>query len=242
MPGPGVRSERRWGAAMREGMSEAISYGRRLSLLADEHPGRAAIVFVPNEGEERVVSWAELDRAANRVARLLAGHGLDERSLLAIGLPNCPEHYVAAFAGWKLGALVLPLRANLPARERDQILELGNPAVVVADWEEIAFPLVTPAELARAEGYSDAPLPDRVPHPGKSIGSGGSTGRSKIIVDPKPLARVPLGPGEVGALGLRPGQVQLVAGPLYHNSPFSWSHWGLFEDHTLILMERFNAA
>jgi bile acid-coenzyme A ligase len=227
---------------MREGTSEAISYGRRLLLLADEHPERAAIVFVPNEGEERVVSWAELDRAANRVARLLAGHGLDERSLLAIGLPNCPEHYVTAFAGWKLGALVLPLRANLPARERDQILELGNPAVVVADWEEIAFPLVTPAELARAEGYSDAPLPDRVPHPGKSIGSGGSTGRSKIIVDPKPLARVPLGPGEVGALGLRPGQVQLVAGPLYHNSPFSWSHWGLFEDHTLILMERFNAA
>src|SRR3954452_15329746 len=154
---------------MREGASEAISYGRRLSSLAAEHPDRPAIIFVPNEGEELLVSWAALDRASNRAARLLAARGLGERSLLAVGLPNCPEHYVATFAGWKLGALVLPLRANLPARERDQILELGNPAVVVAEWEDIAFPHVTPAALARAEGYSDAPLPDRVPHPGKSI-------------------------------------------------------------------------
>src|SRR5215212_5501455 len=111
---------------MPEGKREPISYGRRLSLLAAEHPDRAAIVFVPQEGEERVVTWAALDCASNRVARLLAARGLDQRSLLAVGLPNCPEHYVATFAGWKLGALVLPLRANLSARERDQILELGN--------------------------------------------------------------------------------------------------------------------
>jgi bile acid-coenzyme A ligase len=41
---------------------------------------------------------------------------------------------------------------------------------------------------------------------------------------------------------MRIGQVQLIAGPLYHNSPFSWGPIGLFEEHTLVVMERFDAA
>jgi bile acid-coenzyme A ligase len=36
--------------------------------------------------------------------------------------------------------------------------------------------------------------------------------------------------------------VQLIAGPLYHNSPFSWGPIGIFEQHTLVVMERFDAA
>ena len=227
---------------MTEATNEPISFGRRLTLLAAAHPDAPAIIYAPQEGDEQTVTWRALDRASNRIARLLAEYGVDARSLVVVGLPNRPEHFFATFAAWKRGALVLPLKATLPRRERDQILAVGNPAVVVADWEDVAFPLLTGADLARADDCSDVPLPDVVPHPGKSIGSGGSTGRSKIIVDPKPLARVPLQPGEVTKSGLRSGQVQLIAGPLYHNSPFSWSHLGLFEDHILILMERFDAA
>src|SRR5690349_4996930 len=92
-----------------------ISYGRRLGMLADEHPERAAIIFVPQAGEERRVSWRELDRASNRLARLLAAHGVGERSTVVVGLPNCPEHFIACFAVWKLGALALALRSALPA-------------------------------------------------------------------------------------------------------------------------------
>lgn len=227
---------------MAEETNEPISYGRRLSMLAAEHPNKAAIIFAPVEGPGRTMTWGELDRASNRVARLLEERGVNGRAMVVVGLPNWPEHYVATFATWKLGALVLPMRSSLPARERDQILEVGTPAVVVANWEDVAFPLLTTADLASADAYADTPHPDRIPHPGKSIGSGGSTGRSKIIVDPNPLAKVPLDFGVLGNAGLRPGQVQLIAGPLYHNSPFSWGHMGLFEDHTLVLMERFNAA
>jgi len=225
-----------------EGTSELISYGRRLSLLAIAHPDKAAIIFAPVEGPERTMTCGELDHASNRVARLFEEHGVNERSMVVVGLPNWPEHYVATFAAWKLGALVLPLKATLPDRERDQILETGTPTLVVANWGNVAFPVFTTADLARADRYADTPHPDRIPHPGKSIGSGGSTGRSKIIVDPNPLAKVPQDCGVLGNAGLRPGQVQLIAGPLYHNSPFSWGHMGLFEDHTLVLMERFNAA
>ena len=220
----------------------AVSFGRRISMLADDHPDRTALVFVPRDGDERTVSWRELDERSTQFAHLLAERGVDERSLVVVGFPNCPEHYFAAYAAWKLGALVLPVRFNLPRRERDQILEVGNPAVVVADWDAVPFPLLTSADVRRSHEYALTRLPDRTPNPGKSIGSGGSTGRSKIIVEPGPWARVPGQVPQRSYAGFRTGQTQLVAGPLYHNSPFTWSHYGLFEDQTLILMEHFDAA
>ncbi len=210
-------------------------------MLAREHPETPAIIFIPQQGPERTLSWQELDRRSNQLARLLQAQGVDDTSLVVVGLPNCPEHFICSYAAWKLGALVLPVRYNLPARERDQILDVGNPAVVIADWDGIAFPLLTFSEIEHSAVYSDACLPDITAHPGKSIGSGGSTGRPKIIVDPRPWAMVPGDVSRRADVGMRTGQVQIIAGPLYHNSPFSWSHMGLFEDHRLVLLERFNA-
>jgi bile acid-coenzyme A ligase len=210
-------------------MTQPVSFGRRLTMLAEEHPERDAIIFIPVEGEESRVSWGHLDRRSNQLARLLAGRGVDASSRVVIGLPNSPAHFLLTYAAWKLGALVIPLKSNLPARERDQLLDLAEPAVVVAPWvEESAHPALSRAELEASYAYDDSALPDVVPRPGKSICSGGSTGRPKIIVDPRPWAFVPGDVARVG-VGMRQGQVQLVAGPLYHNSPFSWSHMGLFD-------------
>lgn len=222
--------------------TQPVSFGKRLSELSALHPHRTAIHWVPQTGPVRELSWIELERRSNQLARHLRAVGVDDASLVVIGLPNVPEHFIASYAAWKLGALVLPLKHNLPARERDQLLELGAPATVIADWEDLDRPLVTTAAIEESGSLPHDALPDVVPQPGKSIGSGGSTGRPKIIVDPRPWARVPGQLDELGPIGLRTGQVQLVAGPLYHNSPFSWSHYGLFEDHTLVVFERFDAA
>ena len=139
-----------------------VSWGRRLSMLAAAHLDKHAVIFAPRDGGDRSITWRELDHWSNRLARRLQELGLDERSMLAIGLPNCLEHYVAAYAGWKLGALVLPLRADLPPIERDGILAVGNPRVVVAEWNGIAFPRVTVADLHTLAAYSDASLPDKL--------------------------------------------------------------------------------
>ncbi len=217
-----------------------ISFGRRLRMLADAHPERPAIIFVPREGEERQLSWRNLDRASNRLARLLAARGVGERAIVVVGLPNCPEHYIACFAVWKLGALAL--RSALPDRERDALLDLAQPALVIADWEGVAFPTVCAADWG-AEAYDDAPLPDRISDPGRALASGGSTERPKIIIAPGPLVAVPGTPNPLlAALGFRLGQTQLVCAPLYHSAPFVASYSGLFDDHTLVLMERFDAA
>ena len=223
-------------------MAEPVSFGRRLTMLAEEHPDTTAVIFIPREGDESRLTWGRLEQRANQVARLMAERGVDEHSRVVVGMPNIPSHVILSFAAWKLGALVIPIRYNLPARERDQILDLAEPSVVVAPWgAEIAHPSLSREDLEASHANDATPLPDVIPHPGKSVCSGGSTGRPKIIVDPQPWAFVP-GERSPVSVGMRPGQVQLVAGPLYHNSPFSWSHRGLFEDHTLVLFEKFDAA
>ncbi len=145
-----------------------------------------------------------------------------------------------ARGSWVLVTLLLSPR--MPDVEFAGITGLVDKCLVIADR--------TGAELGRADitalresgPWDDAPLPDITAHPGKAIGSGGSTGRSKIIVDPKPWARVPGNIAAFPGVGFRTGQVQLVAGPLYHNSPFSWGHSGLFEEQHLVVLERFDAA
>lgn len=223
-------------------MAQPVSFGQRIAMLAEEHPDQDAIIFIPLVGEEERVSWERLDRRSNQLARLLAEWGVTETSRVVVGMPNIPAHYLVTIAAWKLGALVIPIRYNLPARERDALLDLAEPTVVIAPWgREINHPLIGPEELIATYEWDDSALPDVIAHPGKSICSGGSTGRPKIIVDPRPWAFVPGEVVRVG-VGMRQGQTQLVAGPLYHNSPFSWSHMGLFEDHTLVLFEKFDAA
>lgn len=211
----------------------------RFYELVDEHPDKTALIHVPdNNGEHVHITWDEFDRASSRVARMLeADFGVGPESLVVIGMRNSHCHYFVTYAAWKLGALMLPLRAELPKRERDEILALAGPAVVYADWDDLAFPVIRPGELDRASEYSDERLPNVHPHPGKAIGSGGSTGRSKIVVDrtwdPAEWRRT---------LGMGEEQVHLMAAPLYHNSPMLIGNSGLMKDHTLVIMERFEAA
>jgi bile acid-coenzyme A ligase len=222
----------------------AVSYGYRLSMLAAEGPAQTAIVSVAEDGSERSISRADLDQCANRLARRLLELGVGRDSRVVLGLPNGIEHYAVTFAVWKCGAMLLPLRARLPDSERDRILAVAEPTLVIADWAETAWPTVSPSALwTEAASLPTGPLPERVPQPGLANASGGSTGRPKIIVNPDPYSRVP---GQFDDLtrwaGFQAGQVQLVTGPLYHNMSFHWSHAGLFEGHRLILMERFDAG
>src|SRR5690606_9618969 len=50
-------------------VTEVVSYSRRITLLADKHPDKTAVIFIPREGEERSISWRELDAVTSRFAR-----------------------------------------------------------------------------------------------------------------------------------------------------------------------------
>ncbi|WP_323034955.1 AMP-binding protein [Pararhodobacter sp.] len=220
-------------------MTATISFSRRLSDLAQRQPDAPAITFAPLEGPETTLGFAALDAWVEALAQFLTARGARPGRLVVFSLPNGPLHFALALAVWRCGACSLPLSPRAPQAEFEATVALLDTPIVIADRSGAT---VSPSALPGPGAPHGPRLPDVIAHPGKAIGSGGSTGRPKIIVDPAPWARVPGALGLLETNGIRPGQVQLVAGPLYHNSPFSWAHLGLFEGHRLILMERFDAA
>ena len=79
-------------------------------------------MFAAEDGSERTVTFGELDGRSTQLARVLSAGGLTVGDSMAVALPNSPEHLVATFAGWKVGAVVVPMRWNLPEWERDRVL------------------------------------------------------------------------------------------------------------------------
>lgn len=219
-----------------------MTRGARLAQLAATRPGVEALIFQTESGDERRFSYGELETTTNRLARALQAHGIGESTVLALPIKNSPELVLLCYAIWKLGGCALPLNPKAPASELNGMTEAartsGRPVVVVGNEGPL-----TPAELMQsAEGLSADPLTDRVSAPGKAIGSGGSTGRPKIVVDPRPWTAVPSPAGSVDAFGRRPEHTVLIPGPLYHNGPFVPFFIALFDGATTILMERFDAT
>ncbi len=80
-------------------VDEGIPYGTRLGQMA-EHGGEAtAVTFVAEDGSEQTISWNEIDRRSNQVARVLADRGLGVGDSLAVCLRNSIDHLLAGFAG-----------------------------------------------------------------------------------------------------------------------------------------------
>lgn len=219
---------------------EIPTFGERLAEIAAQQPEEPALIFAAIDHSEATVTWSELEDSTNRVYRLLETRGVRAGQTVVVGLWNSIDHIVFTIAAWKAGARVLPLRAILPARERDQILDLAQPALVLSEWHDMKWPALSVADMRQVASGAARPPKSFPPHPGKAIASGGSTGRSKIIVDEKwhPCAPVT---GKRGT-GARPGQVQMLAAPLYHNSPFLATYSGLANRHTIVVMERFDAG
>ncbi|MCA9510853.1 MAG: AMP-binding protein [Myxococcales bacterium] len=207
------------------------SYGRALTLHAERDPGARAIVF-----EGRTTTRDELERAARRMARCLAAHGVERGDFVTIALPNGIGFFEAAFGAWKLGAVPQPVSSRLPTIERAAILERANPKVVVGvePGAHGALPCL-PAGLDTS-GFDDGPLPDVLPPSRQALASGGSTGTPKVIVDAVPAEIDPSEP----FYGLQPGTTALVPGPLYHAGPFINAMVALLTAGDVVLMARFD--
>ena len=209
--------------------------GTAVGWLADRDPQAPAITDVATG---RTVSRVELDRRSNRLARAYADLGVGQDEFVTIALPNGIEFYEACLATWKLGATPQPVSARLPQRERDAIIELVDPALLVGA-EAGAARAAVPAGFEPDAGLDDRPLPERTAASLKAPTSGGSTGRPKVIVAGQPGV---VDPESNAGFGQRPNQVQLVPGPLYHNGPFMFSMNGLLRGGHLVVMSRFDAS
>lgn len=87
---------------------------------------KAAILF-----KGRSVTWAELDRDSDALARALAAQGVKPGDRVALLLPNCPQFMIAELAAWKLGAIVAPQNPIYTERELEQSMNASASETVI---------------------------------------------------------------------------------------------------------------
>ncbi|MCA6095489.1 amino acid adenylation domain-containing protein [Streptomyces sp. SCA3-4] len=172
-----------------------VSPLRWSELVAEQaraNPHRTAVV----SGDERL-SYAELDRRANQLARLLARHGAGERSLVGLILERTPETVVTVLAVARANAAYLPIDSRYPAERCAFILADAQPALIVATADTVhlldeigagtpTLLLDDPAVLAEWAAQPAAPWTPAGPASPEDaayvIYTSGTTGRPKGVV------------------------------------------------------------
>ena len=97
-----------------------------LRQLAAAEPDRPALTY-----NDQTLTRAEFTGRVERLAALFASRGVTEGSAVTIGLPNSIGFVESMFAAWAVGAVPQPISDRLPALERDAIVDLADPALVV---------------------------------------------------------------------------------------------------------------
>ncbi|MER5793880.1 non-ribosomal peptide synthase/polyketide synthase [Streptomyces sp. NPDC001980] len=177
-----------WAAGRVEVPEETVA--DLLAAQAARTPDARALVL-----GERALSYAELDAAVNRTARLLIERGAGPERVVALGLGRSLDMVVALFAVLRTGAAYLPLELDHPADRLSLMLADARPllllstAAVSATLDGADLPRVLlddPVVQDELAGLPDTPVRRRfsLEHPAYVIYTSGSTGRPKGVVTP----------------------------------------------------------
>ncbi len=152
--------------------------GELFTAQARRTPDAPAVVW---DGAE--LTYAELDTAANRLARQLAGLGVGREDRVAVLAERSPEQVIAVLAVLKAGAAYLPLDTRAPAARMHQLLTQAGARVVLCDqaWHDTAAGLGRTILVDAAE-----------------LLTGGPAAPPAVTVDPEDLAYVIYTSGSTG--------------------------------------------
>ncbi|MBV9285109.1 MAG: acyl--CoA ligase [Acidimicrobiia bacterium] len=212
------------------------SFGRRIADLATERPDEQVFTFVADDGSAASFTWPQLHRRSSQIAGALAARGLGIGDRLGIGLKNSPQFALAVLAAWKVGAVPVPMRWDLPDWELTRLREAIDGKVHLGeddlDWIDATADSTVPA------------LPDVVSPQSNGICSSGSTGLPKVIVSNRPGTYEPALTTPFAEQWGRPiprPQTILVLGPMYHLNGF-YSLFNLIAGDHVVVLESFDAA
>ena len=214
-------------------LEPVASIGMQMSQLAAEAPDAAAVTH-----DGRTVTRGQLESITNRLARAYAELGVRQGDYVTIALPNSIEWVQAVVATWKLGAVPQPLSARLPDTEYADLLDLTPRALLVGRPDPRGMVHSVSVDFTPRTELSDARLPEAVSPSLKSMASGGSTGRPKLIeagVDSRFQGAL-----VAAMMGNLPTDTQLVSVPLSHNTGFTSATMALATGQHLVLMKRFD--
>ena len=168
---------------------------RLFEACAAEHPDAPALA-----GHGGVVTYAELDARATRIARRLRGLGVGPETPVGVALERSPGLVAALLGVMKAGGVYVPLDPSLPGERLAWMAEDAGIVALVADsalppeLAALGLPVVPADEDASTDAdavESPAALPD-VPAQAAAyvIYTSGSTGTPKgVVVQHGDLAR-----------------------------------------------------
>jgi long-chain acyl-CoA synthetase len=125
-----------------------------LTDAAKRHPDRPALKL-----DDAVLTYAQLDDASARVARLLADRGVDPGDRVGVMLPNVPYFAGCYYGVLRAGGVVVPMNVLLKAREVAFYLADSEAKLVFA-WHQFA--------AAAEQGAAEAGAELRAIKPGES--------------------------------------------------------------------------
>ena len=151
-----------------EAPEEAVTLPQVLAWHVHRHPNRPHIVLQDEDGNERTVTYAELDQAAHAIAAGLLEHGLEPGKAAAIMLPTGVDYFFSFFGILLAGGVPVPIYPPARASQIEDHLKrhagiLSNALTEVLITVEQAKPLalllkprvdtlkavVTPGEVMR---------------------------------------------------------------------------------------------
>ncbi len=234
--------------------------GEHVAAFAAATPDKPAVVMHPS-GVTR--TYAELDAASARLARVLRDRGLRRGDHLAVLLDNQPEFFDAVWAANRIGLYVTPINWHLTGGEAGYIVADCDAAALVAtarladvvgamgdDLGGVTTRIAVDGDLPGFERYADlvdgvdaGPLDDET-EGSWMLYSSGTTGKPKGILPSLPE-------GDLGApsmitwmlrgmFGMTADAVYLSPAPLYHASPAGWTHGVQRIGATPVVMEQFD--
>ncbi len=183
----------------------------RFAQQAREAPAAPAITFAG-----ATLSYAELNRRANRLAHALRARGIGPGDLVGLSLERSLDLVVAILGVLKSGAAYVPIDPDSPAERTAWILADSRVALLLTDS--------TLAEADKTADRDDDQVPWSAPEdPAYVIYTSGSTGKPKgVVVTHANVAR--LFASTEGWFGFGPEDVWT----LFHSTAFDFSVWEIW--------------
>lgn len=214
----------------------ATPYGVRLQQLAQADPDHIGLIVVAPDRGETQLSWHELNRRANQWARALTDGGARQGAFVACAIPNSVDLILASLGSWKIGAVPIPIRWDLPDWERERLLDVIKPAALIDEGNRTQW-------AAAAANQPDGDVDEAVSPNSSGICSSGSTGLPKVILNLQPAMwdESKTIPFQAYWTPVDRPQTILVPAPMYHTNGFGTLPYLLAGDR-LVVLEKFDAT
>ncbi|NDK93069.1 amino acid adenylation domain-containing protein, partial [Photorhabdus laumondii subsp. laumondii] len=191
---------------------------RLFEQQTEKTPDAVALVY-----EERILSYAELNARANRLAYRLIERGVQSDDRIAVLLERSIELVVAQLAILKAGAVYVPIDPRMPDERKNWLISDCSAKLLLSDilvnLAVLQFCLDDEMDAIRQEDHCNLDLPRSSTELAYIMYTSGSTGTPKgVMVPHRAVVRLAINNGyaEIGA----DDRVAFEANPVFDASTF----------------------